>query len=525
MFSLLKRLLIVAVLWPWHMHAESLVISRAEYLDRVSAVWHGQIIAVLACFPFEHQTASTKWIDSFPKPYQVAPVDDDWYYEMCAIRGFEKHGTGMTAAQLGEQWLENSCGSWGSSQQALLNLQRGVKAPDCGHPRYNRLWFTIGPQFSADVYGALAPGLPNVAGRMAREYGHVNGYAEAVDGAVFMAAMVSLGFAEMDPRTIVRKAALMIDRSSPYRRCLDEIIDQADAGKGFEAIVAAIEDRWHIEYPATNNAVANGGITAASIWFGEGDFWKTVNLAARAADFTDADCNAANTAAVIGAMHGMKALPAELVAKFADRIAGDQMGGVKLTPPVDERITELARRTAVVGEKVISEHGGRIDGEQISIPKQEPRTQPAERFTLSDLMQYWNPEWTLERAGFGGAGGGMTGIRGITYLSGDTLATYPRDETRGLVLRRKAKLGAQPGLTFQVGSAPARAWELSVYADNQKLIQQLVTGGSGTDLNWQQIQVDLAPFANQEVTLRLYQRVLIPVKLPGNAYWKNIELK
>ena len=51
-------------------------------------------------------------------------------------------------------------------------------------------------------------------------------------------------------------------------------------------------------------------------------------------------------------------------------------------------------------------------------------------------MRYWNPDWQLDRAGFGGAGGGMGGIRGSTYLDGDMLATYPRDEVRGLVLRR-----------------------------------------------------------------------------------------
>jgi ADP-ribosylglycohydrolase len=519
-----SRLLFAYALLAAGASGETWMLSRAEYLDRVSAIWQGQMIAVLACFPFEHQTASTEWIDRFPKPYSLAPVDDDWYYEMCAIRAMEKHGIGLTAEQLGQQWLENSCGSWGSSQQALNNLKAGIKAPDSGHPRYNRLWFTIGPQFSADVYGALAPGLPNVAGRMAREYGHVNGYAEAVDGAVFMAAMVSLGFVEKDARTIVRKAALMIDSRSPYRQCLDQIISHADAGGSFEEIVNAVEDRWHIEYPATNNAVPNGGITAASVWFGEGNFWKTVNLAARAADFTDADCNAANAAAVIGAMHGMKALPSELVAKFADRIVGEQMGGLKLTPPVDEKISELSRRTVVLGEKVVATNGGKIEAEMLSLTPQEPVTQPAELFTLPQLMQYWNADWTLERAGFGGAGGGMTGIRGITYLSGETLATYPRDETRGVLLRRKARLGATPALTFEVGSAPNRAWELSVYAKNQKLLQQLVAGGTGTDLNWQSIRIDLSAFANQEVTLRLYQRVLIPVRLPGNAYWKKIEL-
>ena len=46
----------------------------------------------------------------------------------------------------------------------------------------------------------------------------------------------------------------------------------ADEGKSFEEIAQAVEDRWHIEYPATNNAVANGGLVAVSVWFGDGDF-------------------------------------------------------------------------------------------------------------------------------------------------------------------------------------------------------------------------------------------------------------
>jgi hypothetical protein len=288
-------------------------------------------------WPFEHQVASVERIHRLALRDDHLPVDDDWYYEMVAIRGFEKYGIAMTVEQLGKQWKENACGSWGSSEQARLNLQRGIKAPDCGHPRYNRLWFTLGPQFSSDAYGALAPGLPNVAAGMAREYGHVNGYAEGTDGAVFVAGMVSLGFVEADSRTIVRKATALIHPDSPYRRCLDQVVGMAAAGKPFEEIVAAVEDRWHIEYPATNNAVANGGIVAACVWFGGGDFLETVNLAARAADFTDADCNAANACAVIGAMKGMRCLPPEVAEVFqvSRRIVGEKMGPVRLTPPVD----------------------------------------------------------------------------------------------------------------------------------------------------------------------------------------------
>jgi hypothetical protein len=520
---------IIAILFtkaaPFAQSGNSIQLTRAEYEDRVRAVWTAQIAAVLLAWPHEHQVASAQWLENYPRRYTVAPVDDDWYYEMVAIRAFEKYGINLSVEQLGKQWKENACGSWGSSEQARLNLARGIRPPDTGHPRYNRLWFTIGPQFSADVYGALAPGLVNVAGRMAREYGHLNGYAEGADGAVFMAAMVSLAFAEVDTKEIVRKAARMIHPDSPYRECLDLVVRLAEQNRSFEEIANAVEDRWHIEYPATNNAVPNGGIVAACVWYGEGDFLKTVNLAAKAADFTDADCNAANAAAVVGAMRGMRSVPGILAEQLGDRIKGDRMGPVMLTPPVDERISELAKRTAAIGERIIAAQGGRISGDRISIPSQSPVTQPSERFRLADLMQYWNAGWTLERAGFGGAGGGMAGIRGITCLDGEVLATYPRDEVRGVVLRRTEKLGDTPQLSVEVAADAGRAWELNVYANNTLLEKRLVEGVADGGRHWQHLSVDLGKFAGQTVQLRLYQRVLVGNKTAGNAYWKAIEVK
>ena len=92
-----------------------------------------------------------------------ARTDDDYYYEMVANSAFEKYGINLTVEQLGNQWLENSAGSWGSSAEALRLLRHGMKAPDTGSPRYNRLWWTIGSQFSSDVYGTLSPAMPNVA--------------------------------------------------------------------------------------------------------------------------------------------------------------------------------------------------------------------------------------------------------------------------------------------------------------------------------------------------------------------------
>ncbi len=506
-----------------------LFLSRAEYLDRVQAIWTAQMIAQMTGVRFEHQPASTLPVTPFTHLPGYAPVDDDYYYEMVAVRAFEKYGIGLTVEQLGQQWLENNAGSWGSSEQALMLLKRGVKPPDTGHPRYNKLWWTIGAQFSSDLYGALAPGMPDVAATIARDLGHINSYAEGTDGAVFVSGMVSIAFVEKDTRSIVRKAASLIHPDSPYRRCLDMVITMADSGSKPEQIFRAIDERWGIEYPATNNAVVNGGIVAASVWFGDGDFRKTLQLAVHAADFADTDCNAANSASVVAAMHGMKGLPSEQVSELHDRIRGKEMGALQLTPPVDESISELARRTVRIGESILISHGASDDGNSFRIPVQNPITQPGELFKLADLMEYWNRDWTLGRAGFGGAGGGMPGIRGITYLDGQVLATYPRDEVRGTVLSRTVNLGSAPSLEFKAGVDVGRAWQLQVYVNDKKIFDKLIDGlyeSRQSDVrHWEDISVDLSNFKNQKVVLRLYQRVLVPHHEAGDAYWRELAVQ
>jgi hypothetical protein len=508
-----------------------LVLSRTRYLDRAKAIWIGQMIGQWTGLQFEHKVASVLKNTPLRSLPGYAPIDDDYYYEMVAIRAFEKYGVDLTVEELGKQWVENNAGSWGSSEQALLLLKRGVKAPDTGSPRFNRLWWTIGPQFSSDVYGTLNPGMPNQAAALARRLGHINGYAEGTDGAVFVAGMISLGFVESDPKEIVRKAAQLISKLSPYRQCLDMVISMAETGSATQEIFRAIDERWGIEYPATNNAVVNGGIVATSVWFGRGDFATTENLAFSAADFSDTDCNAANAASVIGAMKGLSALPADLVASLNDRIYGAAMGPLKLTPPVDESISDLARRTAVLGEKILLSHGARMQGDDVIIPTEQPETQEAELFKLSDLTKWWNPDWALERAGFGGAGGGIAGIRGNTYLDGETLSIWPRDEVRGAFLRRSVQLGDNPVLTFDVGADPGCAWHLNVFVNNDRLLDRIIDGGpiaqpeTPPERHWEHIRLDLGAYKNDRIVLRLYDLVLVPHRYAGNSYWRRVALE
>lgn len=489
-------------------------LTPAGYQDRVYAAWLGQILGTLMGFQFEHKQAAVRPVIALPARYQSAPADDDYYYELVALRAFEKYGTDMTIDQLGAQWKENNAGAWGSSKETRLNLSRGIPASQAGHPRYNKLWFTIGPQFSADIYGMIAPGRPNLAAALARKYGRINGHAEGVDGAVFVAGMVSLAFVESDSRTVVRKAAQLIHPGSPYRKALDQAIQLAEKNVPFHEAAEAVNSRWQIEYPATNNAVANGAMIALSVWYGAGDYLKSINFAFQAGDFTDADCNAANAGAVAGALNGTKGIPAPLIAQLHDRLEGKEMGGVPITPPVSESIESIAKRTAALGLKLTN---------NLASLAEPVRTQPAELFTLADLGRLWNPDWELVHAGFGGAGGGLAGLRGNTHIEGDALATYPRDEVRALYLIRRLTPASGSHLTVEVAADAGRAWQLEVFADNDRLLSEIIeTPPDANAKLWRRIEVPLAKYAGREAIIRLYQRVLLPNRIAGNAYWRSL---
>ena len=79
-------------------------------------------------------------------------------------------------------------------------------------------------------------------------------------------------------------------------------------------------------------------------------------------------------------------------------------------------------------------------------------------------------------------------------------------------------------MSFLAGVDPARAWQLQVYVNDDRVLDKLIETASD-NRDWQQIEIDLSKYRNQEVALRLCQPVLIPHPEAGNVYWRNLILK
>jgi hypothetical protein len=489
-------------------HTVAFKLNVGNYTAKVHAIWAAQIIGAQIGLKYENTERAVKWVDSLPDAWTSTPLDDDYYYEMVTVRAFERYGPKMTIDQLGAQWLKDSCGVWGSTKLAKWAMLKGIKPPESGNPFNNKSYNTIGPQFTSDVYGAITPGMPNLAGKLARYYGHINGFAEGTDGAVFVAGLISTAFSENDSKKIVRKAASLIDSRSPYKQCLDMVIASAEKGLTASQIFDDIENKWRVEYPANNNAVANGGIVAACVWFGDGDFLKTLNLACSAADYSDADCNAANALSVVGAMRGLKAIPLKLLNGLGNRVKGDKIGPANI-PPVGETLTSLAARTAKVGIEILKANGIKLENGILDIPGAQIITQPAEIFELDELVSHWNADWKIKNA-----------MRNC-YLEGNALITGPKLAPVGMYLYRNIKVSPHDTLKLCIAAETNKCWEMKVLVDNDKIYSKIIESNTAAD-KWQNISVDLSKYNGQTVLIRLYQNTIIEGRYTGNAYWKTI---
>ena len=530
-------------------------LSEADYSDRVKAMWVAQLVAVHIGWDFEHKPASVKEVidySDYRKNYirenGGAQIDDDWYYEMVALRGFEKYGINMTANELGETWNSYNIGTWGSAFYTREALAQGIPGEEAGMPQNNRMWFTMGNQNRCDLYAMLSPGLPNLSAKLSRNLGHINSYAEGTDGGVLIGTLASMAFYEKDPQKLLKKGILVLDPDAPHRKCIEQIIEMAEAGKSWKEIARTVEEHWGVEYPGTNSAVWNAGFAAIALWFGEGDLMKSLNIAYQESDYSDADCQAANVAVILAAMKGMKIFPEHLLTPFNNKIKGNNLGFMPLVENVNESLDILAARTCWIGKKMLVANGASIHDGVIEIPVQtEIETQPLEYFHPNQFTQFWNPDWTMERAGFGAPGGGVRGVRGGTFVDGEILATYPRDEIRGVKIFRTLAVGENQKLSMDIAADPGRKWILNIYIDNNKVLTKLIDGGESLEWpdvspdrypqplleyqkcsevrKWQNIAIDLSEYSNQEITIRLYQDILVRNGFPGNAYWRNLKIE
>lgn len=184
--------------------ATSRRLSRATLEDKIRGGWAGQMIGVSYGAPTEFRSNGkiiegnlNKYLDWSPARLKNAIDQDDLYVEMTFAEVMDKVGLDATTEQYGEMFKNSQYELWHANAGARRNLNRGIKAPMSGNPKYNVHANDIDFQIESDFIGMMTPGLPREANKYADRVGRVMNWATGCTAACSSPACTPPRFSKM----------------------------------------------------------------------------------------------------------------------------------------------------------------------------------------------------------------------------------------------------------------------------------------------------------------------------------------
>jgi ADP-ribosylglycohydrolase len=389
-------------------------LSRTELENKIRGGWAGQMIGVSYGAPTEF--VSNRRIIRWPitwKPENVTNSikQDDLYVEMTFAEVLDKQGLDATTEQFGEMFKNSKYMLWHANASARRLLNRGVKAPWSGHPKFNAHADDIDFQIESDFIGLMTPGLPQVANSFADRVGRVMNYGDGLYGGMFFSGMYSAAFFETDPRKVVEAGLASIPADSKYGKVIRDVLDWSATEPDWRKTWRKITDKWDRDDACPDGALndfnidakLNGAFVALGLLYGGGDFSKTLEVATRSGQ--DSDCNPSSAAGILGVMIGYNAIPDEWKSGIP-AIADTKFDYTNYT------FNEIIASTVARALKVVEGAGGQVSSAEITVPFQAPKSPALEQWDVdaptASLLSYggawtWSDGWEERPAGMGRA--------------------------------------------------------------------------------------------------------------------------
>lgn len=275
----------------------SIQLHEEEYSDLVYKSWMGQICGGAFGTAIEGYTREAiKKSFGYPNSYLKPPstYNDDITFEVAFLRALLEKEKDITSRDIANKWCSLIPFGWSAEAIALKNLSLGIYPPLSGkQSNPYREW--IGAQMRGAVCGMIAPGKPEIAAYYAWMDGEVSHHNNGIVGEVFNAVLTAMAFTETDPRTLVEKAIEFMPKGGEYASVISEALKICKESDGFEEALEKCENRF-VRYNLVH-CYPNVAIEIVALWFGEGDFEKTMIIGGVAG--LDVDCNTAQLGSIV----------------------------------------------------------------------------------------------------------------------------------------------------------------------------------------------------------------------------------
>ncbi len=354
-----------------------LIISRAEYHNRLYGFWLGQCIANWTGLVTEMdkignigtlKTGDFYTRDDWGKPDQpsiwgegvpsdLSPTIDFVFEGVDGIWGadddtdieymyqyllYQEKTSILSPEQIRNGWLthirtEEENYLWVSNETAFELMQNGVLPPETGHPDQNENFMMIDAQLTTELFGFLAPARPDIALKMASLPIRTTAYEDAAWISEFYVVMYALASLVDQDLSLKDKVEWManesrktLPESSYSAKMFDYVKKQYDAGISWEETRDKVYQRYQVDqkdgYDITSkNLYCNGcfasGINFAasiiSLLYGEGDIKETIKIGALTG--WDSDNPTATWGGLLGFMLGKEGVEQAFDQKFSDK--------------------------------------------------------------------------------------------------------------------------------------------------------------------------------------------------------------
>ncbi|MBZ5665121.1 MAG: ADP-ribosylglycohydrolase family protein [Acidobacteriia bacterium] len=307
------------------------------------------------------------------------PDNDDIYINLLFLYCMRRYGIDVDPVTVAREWDKKIRQVWHANDAGLANIRKGILPPDSGNPRNNLHADDIDFQIESDIFGMIAPGMPQVSNRYGERMGHIMNYGDGVYGGMFISAMYTQAFFARNIQEVVDNGLKAIPAQSLYAQTIHDVIQWRDQYpndwlKTWHLVQAKWGDVDHCpdgyKQPFNIDAKLNGAYVVMGLLYGDGDWYKTMNYATRAGQ--DADCNPANAAGILGTLIGAHAIPAEYSEPVHNTYWNKTLAGL----PDSYEVDALAGDTAQIGLKVLLANGGEVvtrSGKLVlRIPQQDP---------------------------------------------------------------------------------------------------------------------------------------------------------
>lgn len=362
---------------------QEITLSKETLLDKIKGGWAGQTIGCTYGGPTEFRYPGTMIADYIPIEwpehyikwyYENSPgLYDDVYMDLTFVDVFDRLGLDAPVDSFAISFAKAEYPLWHANQAARYNILNGIMPPESGHWRNNPHADDIDFQIEADFAGLMSPGMPVTASEITDKIGHIMNYGDGWYGGVYVANMYALAFVCDDIEYIVSEALKSIPQESFFHKVMSDVIawhrQYPDDWKQTWAEIEKVYDQDKacpegVFAPFNIDATVNCAYIIVGLLYGQGDFFKTLDISTRCGQ--DSDCNPASAGGILGTMLGYSNIPEYWMPNLREVEDMDfAYTSISLNKAYDMSFNQALQ--------VIERNGGKTDGDAVTIKTQIPQ--------------------------------------------------------------------------------------------------------------------------------------------------------